>query len=30
MSAMQNTIPNAIPVSAVFIGKLLASSGTSP
>jgi hypothetical protein len=30
MSAIENTIPNTIPVSAVFIGKLLASSGTSP
>ena len=30
MSAIENTIPNTIPVSTVFIGKLLASSGTSP
>src|SRR5262249_6627771 len=30
MSVIENTIPNTIPVNTVFIGKLLASSGTSP
>jgi hypothetical protein len=30
MSAIKNTIPNTIPVSVIFIGKLLASSGTFP
>jgi hypothetical protein len=30
MGVIENTIPNTIPVNTVFMGKLLASSGTSP